>query len=351
MAKAKRLPSGSWRVQVFVGKEDGKRRYKSFTAESKWEAEYQASQYARNRKERKNVMNITVCEAVTRYIDSKDGVISPATIRGYRSVQNNGLQNLKDVKLKDLTNEAIQQQIRAKIKTHSPKTVLNEHGILTAALNMFYPEFRVNVSLPQKKKRPQTVPTDTQVKELLALAKGKDIELPIILAAMGSLREGEIAPLNVEDILEYGVRVNKDMVRDQYQKWVIKMTPKTDAGNRVAPLPKKVIQMLKEYTKEKESEDRIFVMTPEGIYDRYKKLRKKCGMDKCRFHDLRHYYASVAHLLGVPDQYIMKNGGWTDKGTLQQIYQHALSDHEEMEDKKITGHFEMFLDTKGEESE
>lgn len=350
MAKAKKLPSGSWRVQVFVGMEDGKRKYKSFTAESKWEAEYQASQYARNRKEKKNVMNITVGEAVTRYIDSKDGVISPATIRGYRSLQNNGLQNLKDIKLKDLTNEAIQQQIRSKIETHSPKTVLNEHGILTAALNMFYPEFRVNVSLPQKKKRPQTVPADSQVKELLALAKGKDIELPIMLAAMGSLREGEIAALMVEDIMDDGIRVNKDMVRDQHQKWVMKDTPKSDAGNRIAPLPAKVIQMLREYTKAKKSKDRVFEMNPEGIYDRYKKLRQKCGMEKCRFHDLRHYYASVAHLLGVPDQYIMQNGGWKDKGTLQQIYQHALSDHEKMESNKITGHFEMFLDTKDEES-
>lgn len=351
MAKAKKLPSGNWRVQVFVGVEDGKRKYMSFTAESTWEAEYQASQYARNRKERKNVMNITVGEAVTRYIDSKDGVISPATIRGYRSIQINGLKNLRDIKLKDLTNETIQQQIRAKMKTHSPKSVLNEHGLLTAALNMFYPEFRINVSLPQKKKRPQTVPTDAQIKELLALAKGKDIELPIMLAAMGSLREGEIAALLVEDIMKDGIRVNKDMVRNQYQKWEIKGTPKSDAGNRIAPLPDKVIQMLKEHVKGKSNQDRIFKMNPEGIYDRYKKLKQQCGMDKCRFHDLRHYYASVAHLIGVPDQYIMLNGGWKDKGTLQQIYQHTLIDHEEEESMKITGHFETLLDTKEEKSE
>lgn len=351
MAKAKKLPSGNWRVQVFAGVENGQRKYKSFTAGSKWEAEYQASQFARNRKDEKDVMNITVGEAIARYVDSKDGVISPSTIRGYRSIQNNGLQDLKNIKLKDLTNEAIQQQIRSKSKDHSPKSVANECGVLTAALKMFYPEFRVIVSLPQKKKRVSTVPLDSQIKDLLALARGKDIELPIMLAAMGSLREGEIAPLIVEDILEDGVRVNKDMVRDQHQKWVIKMVPKSDAGNRTAPLPKKVIQMLREYTQGKKSEDRIFNMSPEAIYDRYKKLRQKCGMDKCRFHDLRHYYASVAHLLGVPDQYIMLNGGWKDKGTLQQIYQHALPDHEKEEAKKITGHFEMFLDMEGEKTE
>lgn len=344
MAKAKKLPSGNWRVQLFVGLENGKRKYKSFTAESKREAEYQASQYAVNRKSERNVMNITVGEAIKRYVDSKDGVISPATIRGYRSIQNNRLQELGRVKLKDLTNEAIQQQIRIETRDGSPKTVANAVGVLTAALKMFYPEFRVLVSMPQKKKRTPTVPVDNQIKDLLALAKGKDIELPIMLAAMGSLRAGEIAALIVEDITEEGIRVNKDMVRDQHQKWVIKATPKSKAGNRIAPLPDEVIQKLKDYAKGKKNEDRIFNFTPESIYDRYKRLREKCGMDKCRFHDLRHYYASVAHFLGVPDQYIMLNGGWKDKGTLQQIYQHALPDREKEEAKKITGHFAGFLE-------
>ena len=34
MAKAKKLPSGNWRVQVYAGEENGNRKYKSFTAKS-----------------------------------------------------------------------------------------------------------------------------------------------------------------------------------------------------------------------------------------------------------------------------------------------------------------------------
>ncbi|MFR1475685.1 MAG: hypothetical protein ACLSB9_08035 [Hydrogeniiclostridium mannosilyticum] len=40
MAKAKKLPSGNWNVKVFSHIENGKRKYESFTAESKAEAEY-----------------------------------------------------------------------------------------------------------------------------------------------------------------------------------------------------------------------------------------------------------------------------------------------------------------------
>ena len=58
MAKAKKLPSGNWRVNQYIGKnKDGKRQYKSFTASSKKEAEYLAAEYVLKNKtmpERKN---------------------------------------------------------------------------------------------------------------------------------------------------------------------------------------------------------------------------------------------------------------------------------------------------------
>ena len=47
MAKAKKLPSGSWRVRVYDGKTaEGKNIYKSFTAPAKKDAEYLAAEYA-----------------------------------------------------------------------------------------------------------------------------------------------------------------------------------------------------------------------------------------------------------------------------------------------------------------
>ena len=46
MANAKKLPSGSWRVRVYDGKDqNGKDVYKSFTAPTKKQAEYLAAEY------------------------------------------------------------------------------------------------------------------------------------------------------------------------------------------------------------------------------------------------------------------------------------------------------------------
>ena len=46
MATAKKLPSGSWRCQVYDYTDaNGKRHYTSFTAPTKKEAEYKAAQF------------------------------------------------------------------------------------------------------------------------------------------------------------------------------------------------------------------------------------------------------------------------------------------------------------------
>ena len=57
MPKAKKLPSGSWRCRVYDYTDDSRiKHYKSFTAPSKKEAEYAATQYSLNKKEAPNLV-------------------------------------------------------------------------------------------------------------------------------------------------------------------------------------------------------------------------------------------------------------------------------------------------------
>ena len=82
MASAKKLPSGSWRVNLYIGKTpDGKRQYKSFTADTKKEAEFLAAQYNQNHID-VNRSELPLSAAVERYIKSKENGLSPATVRG-----------------------------------------------------------------------------------------------------------------------------------------------------------------------------------------------------------------------------------------------------------------------------
>lgn len=139
MAKAKKLPSGSWRVLVYTGTDaNGKRRYKSFTAATKREAEYLAAEFIANKK--RPAGRMTVGEAIDRYIDSKDGVLSPTTVNEYRKMRKNYLQEIMKIQLDRLTQEDIQRAVTEEAGRHSAKTVINAHGLLASALKMQLPK-------------------------------------------------------------------------------------------------------------------------------------------------------------------------------------------------------------------
>lgn len=107
MAKAKKLPSGSWRVRLYTGRDEaGKAVYKSFTAPTKKEAEAAAALYA-VRKKQKDEIGMTVGEAIDAYIRSKENVLSPSTIGSYRQKRRNWMQGIMDVPLSELTNEIV----------------------------------------------------------------------------------------------------------------------------------------------------------------------------------------------------------------------------------------------------
>ena len=165
MAKARKLPSGSWRVQCYAGKNaEGKNQYRSFTRPTKKEAEYEAALFAMHYKEiSRDSTAMTLAEAMDKYIASKDGILSPSTIRGYDIIRKNHLKGLMDIRLNRLTpaliQEAINQEAKpyidknGKTRTPSPKSVRNIHGLLTAVLGEYCPGLRLNTTSLRSRRR------------------------------------------------------------------------------------------------------------------------------------------------------------------------------------------------------
>lgn len=338
MAKAKKLPSGNWRVQASVTV-DGKRIVKSFTADSAKKAELASLEWQTDRNSTKNLEDITLKEAFERYIAAKENILSPGTVRVYKMTAKTHLQSILNTKISSLTTEAIQRAINIEAASHSPKTVRNIHGLLSSTLNMFRPGFVLNTTLPQKKPADLYIPDDDDIKKLLQAIKGTDMEIPVLLAAFGPMRRGEICALTSDDIHGNIVTVKKSLGRREDGKWSEK-SPKTFSSYRDIEYPDFVIDKLKGIN------GKITQISPEHITRRFKKILKNNDIPVFRFHDLRHYNVSLLHSMNIPDKYIMARGGWKTNYTMNNVYNHVLRDKKTEFDERISEHFSEIYNSK-----
>lgn len=356
MAKAKKLPSGSWRCLVYshtekildkkTGEMKDKRVYESFTSNipgpaGKRDAELQAARFAA-RKEQRTIAaqaDMTFGDAMDAYIKSRESVLSPRTIMDYQRIRKNEIQSLMDIKLNRITQTAIQEAINLESMNHSPKTVRNTHGLISAVLGQYRPDLRLTTALPQKIRPELYIPSDNEIKYLIEYIAETELELPVLLAAFGPMRRGEISALTTDNITGNRVHVCKNMVLSPEHKWIIKQ-PKSYAGDRYIDYPKFVAE------KWQGIHGNVTQLNPDMISNRFKRILKRAGLPHFRFHDLRHYSASIQHALGIPDAYIMQRGGWQTDGVLKAVYRHTMSDRQAEMNQITNGHFEELCNMK-----
>lgn len=338
MAKAKKLPSGSWRVLVYDYIDpNGKRRYKSFTAETKKEAEYLAAEYTLKKKNKNKPENMTVGEAIDKYIISKENILSPATIRSYKQIRRNALKSIINTKLTNLNQNIIQIAINQDAVHYSPKSIANIHGLLSSALNMFYPDFKLNTTLPQKIQPDINIPENETIKKIMEYVRSTDMEIPILLAACGGLRRSEIAALTYDDFdfNKNTVTINKAVVQNDDGNWCLKNT-KTTSSKRTVELPTEVIKKIAD---RKNNNQILIPIKPNVISSRFKKILHDLNIPHFRFHDLRHYNASVMLALGIPDKYAMARMGHSTPNMLKKVYQHLMTEKEKEVNENINNFF------------
>jgi integrase len=69
------------------------------------------------------------------------------------------------------------------------------------------------------------------------------------------------------------------------------------------------------------------------------KTIRENGLPHFRFHDLRHYCASIMHALNVLDAYIIQSGGWETDTVTKRVYHHALTEKSTSTDRQVNSHF------------
>jgi len=131
------------------------------------------------------------------------------------------------------------------------------------------------------------------------------------------------------------------MIEDDNNNWIVKDMPKTDTSVRKVKLPDKVVKLL---GKGKPSERIVKYANPSSISKCFIKLRDKVGVD-IRFHDLRHYYASIGVILGCSDIFLAETGGWVhgSNSVMKKVYQNSIEDKTKEYSDKMTSHFNDLL--------
>ena len=235
--KAVKLPSGSWYINIMI---DGKRL--SITAPTKREAENEAAAIKSGAKAAKIKTKFTVGEVIDRYISSKDTVLSPTTINGYKKLRKSVFQEIMDDPADSISQERVQRAVNKMARSKSPKYVRNAYGLFTAAMAEYFPDRMFRITLPQKEAPKIQIPTMDQIRTLHEDCRGKQFELPFLLAVWLGLRTSEIRGLTW-DCIDGNTLIIKQALVEGENGPELKQ-PKTYSGNRRLQIPPYIMHLL-----------------------------------------------------------------------------------------------------------
>lgn len=185
--KARRLPSGQWFCRVRIdGKDIG------ITRPTEKQAVAEAMALKAGIKQSAS-SGKTVTRAIDDYIESKSNVLSPSTIRGYRTVQRNRFQPAMYRKISSITEAQWQRFVNDEARVCSAKTLANAWGLVHTVINL-ETGMSMNIRLPQVIPNEHEFLDVEQVKIFLEAIRGNPAEIPALLA-LSSLRASEILAL------------------------------------------------------------------------------------------------------------------------------------------------------------
>lgn len=306
-----KLPSGSYRVRQM---ENGK--LYSLTLPYK-PNKREAYELIQNKINHVVDNSMTFQKAAEEYINVKNNVLSPSTIRGYHSVLRNLPQYFLDMDISQIDEYTLQKFINEYAIDHTAKTVHNVNGFVMAVLRLFYPKVDISVTLPQKQRQERYTPTTEDIKRIMDASRDTKYYIPLFLACLG-LRNSEICALTIFDLKGTELTINKALVYGD-NGYVVKNVPKTDASNRIIVLPDAVAQFIKE-------QGYIYDGYPLQIDRHLRRVQKKLNIPSFGIHRMRHFFASYMHDLGYSDAIIQSLGGWATDNVMKSVYRHALNE-------------------------
>jgi integrase len=158
----------------------------------------------------------------------------------------------------------------------------------------------------------------------------------VILAAWGTLRRGEVLGLNRGDVdLAAGlVRVERSL--HEFYDGSLELGPTKNGDPRRVYLPSTVVPALQHHLRRfvgPEHDAPLFLgatgkrLRPSNFGVIWQAARRKAGLEWVRFHDLRHFAATMFAATGASTKEIMSRGGWKSVAMVVR-YEHASDERD-----------------------
>ncbi len=308
--KLEQLPSGSYRIKKVV---------KGVTYRVTFDHKPSQKEIALALAEKiqdEGIKNGSFYKYAREYIQNKQGVVSPATIRTYNTKLEQLSEGFKNENIYEIDSNKVQCEISLFSKNHAPKTTKTLFGFISSVMTAYRPSLKLKVTLPQNIVRETYEPRNEDIKRLLERAENTPYSVPFQLGILGC-RRGEICAAAIEDLDGNNLWIHRAKVYNG--KWTIKESPKTDASNRIIPLPESLANQIRQ-------QGCIFNGHPNALNKAIHRYQKDLGIPEFKFHALRSYFASYAHSLGIPDADIMAIGGWETDHIMKKVYRKSMEE-------------------------
>ena len=295
---------------------------------------------------------MTLREACTAYIESRQNRLSPTTIQGYEKIRDHAFQSIMDRPLPKITEAMLDRAMDEECGRTSrsgarltSKSVKNHWFFIVSVLKKYAPDLNTDtITVPETKRRPVRPLPDP--KDVYALVQGTELELPVLLTMWLSFSMSELRGLTKSRSISGDVISVVETVVDVHGQPVRKAWGKEEERSRSLVIPDHIRALI-----DAVDGDIICPLSAQTMTKRFYALQERAGFPHLSWHQLRHINASTMSMLGIPDRAALDRGGWKTDHVYKGTYVHTFDSSRREADAKINAHFESIIGGQDQPSE
>lgn len=303
-------------------------------------------------KKKKSYQRKTLNDGIDDWLIQKKLVVKESTYARYCSIVNVHIRPiLGNIRLSYLTYEKIVQFINIQTEFRKNKALTNRTirdilVVLKQILNYLEIHYKIISPKPEKKEISILNKDEQKKLESYLMTHINPDYLGILLSLYAGLRIGEVCALRWKDIdlKERKIHINHTIMRIQssttaHKTKIIMGEPKTIQSKRTIPIPSCLLSILRNL----KSYDEDYVLTntnqfiePRTYYNHYLKVIKLLKIKNCKFHTLRHTFATRCIELGFDPKTLCEILGHADIKITLSLYVHPSDDMKIKSMEKLT---------------